>query len=72
MLADEIMLKQMQSETYIDSIRLMTCKYRILHAHSDWLVNFCRSGGEESCLLSVSTTLRSQESQFSRTTWIAS
>jgi hypothetical protein len=45
MRADEVMLTQMQTERYVDSIRLLTCKYRILHAHSDWLSNFCRSGG---------------------------
>jgi hypothetical protein len=45
MRADEVMLTQMQTERYVDSIRLLTCKYRILHAHSDWLLNFCRSGG---------------------------
>ena len=42
---DENMITIMDSDRFIDSIRLMTCKYRILHSSPDWLKNFCTSGG---------------------------
>lgn len=45
MLEDEIMLATMQSERYVDSIRLLTCKYRIIHGNQDWLRTFCMYGG---------------------------
>lgn len=45
MLEDEIMLATMQSERYVDSIRLLTCKYRIMHGNQDWLRTFCMYGG---------------------------
>jgi hypothetical protein len=42
---DEDMITIMDSDRFIDSIRLLTCKYRIMHSSSDWLKNFCTSGG---------------------------
>eukprot|EP00602_Paraphysomonas_sp_CaronLab_P003309 CAMPEP_0185020924 /NCGR_PEP_ID=MMETSP1103-20130426/3574_1 /TAXON_ID=36769 /ORGANISM="Paraphysomonas bandaiensis, Strain Caron Lab Isolate" /LENGTH=1483 /DNA_ID=CAMNT_0027552127 /DNA_START=20 /DNA_END=4471 /DNA_ORIENTATION=+ len=42
---DEEMVTIMDSERSIDSIRLLTCKYRIEHSNEDWLSNFCTSGG---------------------------
>jgi hypothetical protein len=42
---DEDMITVMDSERSIDSIRLLTCKYRIMHSNEDWMSNFCMSGG---------------------------
>lgn len=42
---DEDMITIMDSDRFIDSIRLLTCKYRIMHTNPDWLSNFCISGG---------------------------
>lgn len=42
---DEEMVTAMDSERAIDSIRLLTCKYRIIHSNEDWMSNFCMSGG---------------------------
>jgi hypothetical protein len=39
------MVTIMDSDRFIDSIRLLTCKYRILHSSADWLKNFCTGGG---------------------------
>lgn len=42
---DEDMITVMDSERSIDSILLLTCKYRIMHCNEDWMSNFCMSGG---------------------------
>lgn len=42
---DEDMITIMDSDRFIDSIRLLTCKYRIMNSNADWLSNFCTSGG---------------------------
>jgi hypothetical protein len=43
---DEDMITIMDSDRFIDSIRLLTCKYRIMHSTPEWLSNFCTSGGD--------------------------
>lgn len=42
---DEDMITIMDSDRFIDSIRLLTCKYRIMNSTPEWLSNFCTSGG---------------------------
>ena len=42
---DEEMITIMDSDRFIDSIRLLTCKHRIINSNPDWLSNFCTSGG---------------------------
>jgi hypothetical protein len=39
------MITIMDSDRFIDSIRLLTCKYRIMNSTPEWLSNFCTSGG---------------------------
>ena len=55
---DEEMITIMDSDRFIDSIRLLTCKYRITHSNPEWLSNFCTSGGNaESSFLFLSLFL---------------
>lgn len=42
---DEEMVTYFNSERHTDSLRLLTCKYRILNSNEAWMRSFCASGG---------------------------